>query len=99
MVVYTGPPAHPQSSGSYASYGQGSPYGGAYSNSGYTTNTANNGGGVGGIAGRALSAVEGIAGRNTRSQLERGVKTLTNSRCPAPLMGCFFVSPFLLGAF
>lgn len=79
MVVYPGPPIHPQSSGYYAPYGQGSPYGSAYNNDGY--NATNNDGGVGGrIAGRALSAVESVAGRDARAQLERGVKTLANSK-------------------
>lgn len=72
------PPIHPQSSGYYAPYGQGPPYGSAYSNDGY--NATNNDGGVGGrIAGRALSAVESVAGRDARAQLERGVKTLANT--------------------
>lgn len=82
MVVYTGPPIHPQSSGYYAPYGQGSPYGGAYDNYGYS-NATNNDGGVGGrIAGRALSAVESVAGRDARAQLERGVRSLANSKWP-----------------
>ncbi|KAL4064790.1 hypothetical protein V8B97DRAFT_1875763 [Scleroderma yunnanense] len=72
------PPMHPQSSGYYAPYVQGSPYGSAYNNYGY--NTSNNDGGVGGqFAGRALNAVESVAGRDVRAQLERGVKTLANT--------------------
>ncbi|KAI6028939.1 hypothetical protein EDC04DRAFT_2926311 [Pisolithus marmoratus] len=75
------PPIHPQSSGYYPPYVQGSSYGGAtYADYNYNPNGYNNGNTTGGtLTGKALSVVESVAGRDARTQLERGVKTLANT--------------------
>ncbi|KAG6328895.1 hypothetical protein ID866_10194 [Astraeus odoratus] len=90
------PPTHPQSSGYYASYAQGSSYGGAYNNHNYNTGGNREGARTVGLAGKALSAVESVAGRDARVQLEKGVKTLANSKSFISLHFCSIEnSPFL----
>ena len=56
--------------------GMGAPYPG-----GPPVGGGRGGGGIQGGFASALQAVEGIAGRQTREQLEKTVKSLTNSGC------------------